>query len=51
MIYKSTISMGKRRILTPYYWERIVTYGGKLLEINLKDLPMGFTTKYGQPTQ
>ena len=37
------------RLLTPYYWERIVKYGGKLLEMNLADLQMGLTTEYGQP--
>ena len=40
---------GKRRLFTPYYWERIVTLGGKLLEMNLEDLPIGLTTEYGQP--
>ena len=39
------------RLFTPYYWERIVTHGGKLLEMNLEYLPMGLTTEYGQPTQ
>ena len=28
-------NQGERRLLTPYYWERIVTLGGKLLEIKL----------------
>ena len=51
MVYTSTIRRVERRLFTPYYRERIVTLGGKLLEMNLGDLPMGLTTEYGQPTQ
>ena len=51
MLYKYTISRGKRRLFIPYFWEGIVTLGGKLLEMNLEDFLMGFTTEYGKPTQ
>ena len=51
MLYTYTISMKKRRLLTTYYWERIVAHGGKLLEMNLEYLPMGLTTEYKQPTK
>ena len=51
MISTYKISREKRRLLSTYYWERIVTHGGELLELNLEDLLMGLTTKYGQPTK
>ena len=47
----STMIRGKSRLFTSYYWENIVTLGGKLLGMNLEDLTMGFTTKCGEPTQ
>ena len=51
MLSTSTIIRAERRLLTPYYWERIVTLGGKLLEINLGYLPMVMAIECGQPTQ
>ena len=51
IIYTSTIIRGERRLLTPYSSERIVTHGGMLLKMNMEDLPIILTTKYGQPTQ
>ena len=45
------MSRVKRKLLTSYYWEKIVALGGKMLEMNLVDFPMELKTEFEHPTK